>query len=65
MTRMEKIKLVNDLIREDRESTVRTYLDCVKEIERIELVTVDIPVKPIDKINNLTRVLLSERRARA
>ncbi len=36
MTLEEKIILVNQLIKEDRDHTIRDYLDIVEEIELVE-----------------------------
>lgn len=36
MTLTEKIKLVDDLIREDKETTIRQYLDAIAEIDNIK-----------------------------
>jgi len=36
MTLADKVRLVEDLIRENEDATIREYLDCLKEIEQVE-----------------------------
>lgn len=40
MTLHQKIKLIDDLIREDKEATIRDYIDLVKELLNIETASV-------------------------
>lgn len=36
MNLQDKVKLVNDLIRENRDVTIKVYVELLKELERIE-----------------------------
>lgn len=36
MTLPDQILLINDLIRENREATVRDYIETLKDVERVE-----------------------------
>lgn len=36
MTPTEKARLINDLIKENRDSTIKDYLETLKEIEQIQ-----------------------------
>lgn len=47
----DKIKLINDLIKENRDATIRDYLDVVKDIELVMETTK----------NTLTTQLIKER----
>lgn len=39
MTLPDRILLISDLIREDREATVRDYIETLKDVERVEQTT--------------------------
>lgn len=56
MTLADRIKLVNDMIRENPDSTIKEYLELVKDIEEIETMSEGTPIIYLKKVHEAIEI---------